>query len=43
MLEKKRRIYCDGCLKRGNVSEAQRVDALVNGELQRVRSLEQIH
>jgi GT2 family glycosyltransferase len=41
MLEKKRRIYSDGCRKRGNVSEAQRVDALVSGELQRVRFREQ--
>jgi len=37
MLEKKRRIYSDGCRKRGRVLEAQRVDALVHEELQRVR------
>jgi glycosyltransferase involved in cell wall biosynthesis len=41
MLEKKRRIYSSGCLKRGNISEAHRVDALVDEELRRVRSLEQ--
>ncbi len=29
MLEKKRRIYSGGCRKRGNILEAQRVDALV--------------
>jgi len=29
MLEKKRRIYSGGCRKRGNIIEAQRVDALV--------------
>jgi glycosyltransferase involved in cell wall biosynthesis len=33
MLEKKRRIYCDGCLKRGNLLEAQRVEALGREEL----------
>ena len=38
ILEKKRRIYCDGCRKRGNISEAQRVDAFVREELLRVRS-----
>ncbi len=38
MLEKKRRIYSDGCRKRGKVPEAQRVDALVREELLRVRS-----
>ncbi len=36
MLEKKRRIYSDGCLKRGKVSEALRVDALVREALPRV-------
>ncbi|MGC8493209.1 MAG: glycosyltransferase [Syntrophobacteraceae bacterium] len=29
VLEEKRRIYCDGCRKRGHVSEAARVGALV--------------
>jgi glycosyltransferase involved in cell wall biosynthesis len=35
MLEKKRRIYSNGCLKRGNAPEARRVDALVEEELKR--------
>jgi glycosyltransferase involved in cell wall biosynthesis len=34
MLEKKHRIYSGGCRKRGNIPEAQRVDALVSGQLQ---------
>jgi hypothetical protein len=38
MLEKKRRIYSDGCRKRGNLSEAEQVDRLVRKELARVRS-----
>jgi glycosyltransferase involved in cell wall biosynthesis len=38
VLEKKRRIYSDGCRKRGRVLEAQRVDALVREALLRVRS-----
>jgi glycosyltransferase involved in cell wall biosynthesis len=29
MLEEKRRIYSDGCRKRGNIAEAQRIDAFV--------------
>ena len=33
MLEKKGRIYSNGCLKRGNIHEARRVEALVNGAL----------
>lgn len=38
MLDKKARIYSDGCRKRGNFMEANRVDALVRKELLRVRS-----
>ncbi len=30
MLEKKRQVYSGGCRKRGNISEAERVDALVS-------------
>ncbi len=37
-LEKKRRIYSDGCRKRGNILEAEQVDKLVREELARVRS-----
>jgi hypothetical protein len=37
MLEKKRRIYSEGCRKRGKVSEALRVDALVREALLMVR------
>ncbi len=33
ILDKKRRIYSDGCRKRGNISEAHRVDALVRAQL----------
>jgi glycosyltransferase involved in cell wall biosynthesis len=33
ILDKKRRIYADGCRKRGNISEARRVDALVSAHL----------
>jgi len=32
-LDKKRRIYSDGCRKRGNISEACRVDELVRAQL----------
>ena len=32
-LDEKRRIYCDGCRKRGNESEASRVEALVREAL----------
>jgi len=39
MLEKKRRIYSDGCRKRGNIPEAQRIDALVREELLPIRSM----
>ena len=39
MLEKKRRIYSDGCRKRGNIPEAQRIDALVREELPPIRSM----
>ncbi|MGA2226099.1 MAG: glycosyltransferase [Syntrophobacteraceae bacterium] len=38
MLEKKRRIYSDGCRKRGNLFEAEQVDKLVREELARVPS-----
>lgn len=34
MLDEKQRIYCNGCRKRGNSSEAARVEALVRGALQ---------
>ncbi|MGA2400840.1 MAG: glycosyltransferase [Syntrophobacteraceae bacterium] len=43
ILEKKRRIYSDGCRKRGNISEAQRMDAFVREGLLRVRSSEGSH
>ena len=39
MLEKKRRIYSDGCRKRGNIPEVQRIDALVREELLPIRSM----
>jgi hypothetical protein len=38
IVEKKRRIYSDGCRKRGNIAQAQRIDALVHEELLRIRS-----
>ncbi len=34
ILDDKRRIYCNGCRKRGNFSEASRVEALVREALQ---------
>ena len=37
VLEEKRRIYSDGCRKRGNIAEAQRIDALVHEELAHIR------
>src|SRR5208337_5616176 len=33
ILEKKSRIYSDGCLKRGNIAEAHRVNSLVSEQL----------
>ncbi len=33
ILEQKRRIYSDGCRKRGNIAEAHRVDSLVSEQL----------
>ena len=33
ILEEKRRIYSDGCRKRGNIAEARRVDSLVGEQL----------